>query len=356
MISNPDQSKIGILTFHDGPNYGGFMQAWHLNNAIKKLGLNVTTINYLHHKHNNSNKNIIPIRNLSSLKARIHWELKRFPFRSLGNSLCDHSFTTDAASIPWQSYHRVVVGSDVVWDFETAEFGHDPAYFGGLPEQKGAKLISYAASCGSANVTGPLPDYCSGLNHFIALGVRDQSAAQLAKSITNRDAELVVDPTWLHDDPHDDFGKKIGRKYLLVYGTPLQGEFADELIKMCRSKGWLIISAGAGGSCIDKTYRMLTPFQWVSMIQNAQATIVGGLHGTLYSIKYGKPFILVSRKNSRQKAQYVLETSGQTFRQITPENLTRNHVDLLQPDSHLPSGVPEAWRQNSLKFLSSALH
>jgi hypothetical protein len=331
------------------------MQAWHLREAIKRLGMDVTTLNYLHPAHVASNQNIMPVRDLGSLKARVHWELKRFPFRQLGNSLCDHPFTSNPASIDWQSYHRIVVGSDVVWDFETAEFGHDPAYFGALTEQRGAKFISYAASCGSANVEGPLPEYCNGLKEFIALGVRDQSAAQLAKRVTGRDAELVMDPTWLQDDPKNDFARKIGRKYILVYGTPLKGEFADALVKMCRSKGWIIISAGAGGACIDKTYRMLTPFQWVSLIKAAEATIVGGLHGTLYSIKYGKPFILVSRKNSRQKARHVLEISGQKFRQITPDKLNREHVDLLQPDSPLPTGVPEEWRRRSLGFLSTAL-
>jgi hypothetical protein len=340
MTSFTSKLKVGILTFHDGPNYGGYMQAWHLRQAIKDLGMDVTTINYLHPKHAASNQNIMPIRNVGSLKARIHWELKRFPFRGIAKSLCDHPFTSNPASIPWQSYHRIVVGSDVVWDFETDEFGHDPAYFGSIAEQEGASFMSYAASCGSANVEGPLPEYCKGLKNFVALGVRDQSTAALAKRITDRDAELVVDPTWLQDDPENDFGRNIGHKYILVYGTPLQGEFADELVKMCRSKGWIIISAGAGGACIDKTYRMLTPFQWVSLVKNAEATVVGGLHGTLYSIKYGKPFILVSRKNSRQKARYVLEVTGQIFRQITPEDLDRHHVNLLQNNSLLPTGIP----------------
>jgi hypothetical protein len=269
--------------------------------------------------------------------------------------LCDHSFTTDPAHIDWRGYHRIVVGSDVVWDFETANYGHDPAYFGALPAQQGSRLVSYAASCGPADVDGPLPDYCNGLRGFSALSVRDEGAARLVQRVTDHPPQLVVDPTWLQDDPSDDFFRKIGRNYILVYGATLEGEFARAVTAMCRSRGWAIISAAAGCAVADKTYRMLTPFQWVSLLRNAQATIIGGLHGTLYSIKYRKPFVLIADHNTRQKAHLVLEKSGQMFRQVEPERLTHSHVELLEPGSQLPAGIPEDWRASSLDFLAAAL-
>jgi hypothetical protein len=356
MIASDSKPKVGILTFHNGPNYGGFMQAWHLRTAIRNMGFAATDINYLHPCHLASNQKKIPVRDLGSLKARIHWALKQYPFRNLGNQLCDHPFTTDPQRIDWRAYHRIVVGSDVVWDFETANYGHDPAYFGALPSQRDSRFVSYAASCGPADVNGPLPDYCNALSTFEALSVRDDGAARLVRRITGNPPQIVVDPTWLQDDPQDDFFRRIGRKYILVYGATLEGGFARAVAEMCRTRGWAIISAAAGCAVADKTYRMLTPFQWVSMLSNAQATIIGGLHGTLYSIKYRKPFVLIADHNTRQKARQVLEASGQLFRQVEPGQLTRDHIELLAPDSRLPAGVPTDWRNRSLDFLANSLN
>jgi hypothetical protein len=38
--------NVGIPTFPNGPNHGEFLQAWHLRQAIRKLGHDVTVANY----------------------------------------------------------------------------------------------------------------------------------------------------------------------------------------------------------------------------------------------------------------------------------------------------------------------
>lgn len=43
--------KIGILTFHDGPNHGAFLQAFALMKFIEKQGYDVEVINYKNKQH-----------------------------------------------------------------------------------------------------------------------------------------------------------------------------------------------------------------------------------------------------------------------------------------------------------------
>jgi hypothetical protein len=346
--------KIGILTFHNGPNYGAFMQAWHLRTAIRSMGFDAQTINYLHTAHMVSNLKSVKVKDLNSLKIRIHWLMKRFPFRNIEKMLCEDPFTSNPDKVPWENYHTIVVGSDVVWDFQNPDFGHDPAYFGMLPSQKACHMVSYAASCGPAVISGDLPEFCDGLNRFHGLSVRDAASMRLVKQVTGKTAELVVDPTWLQEDPQVSWARAPKEKYVLVYGTAMRKDFAQALRQYCDKKGLKIISAAAGCAIADKTYRVLAPFQWVDLIRNASGCVIGGLHGTLYSIKYGKPFLLINNARTRQKAQEALSGSGQEFRGILPEDVKPEHIELVDPASGKPGGVPEPWRASSWEFLKSS--
>lgn len=347
--------KVGILTFHHGPNYGGFMQAWHLREAVRSIDPNASTVNYLHATHLESNRRLVRVSNLKSLKTRIHWIMKRYPFRRIDKLLCEDSFTTNPDEVPWSKYKSLVVGSDVVWDFQDPEFGYDPAYFGALPGQQQSRMIAYAASCGPADVDGELPAYVNGLNRFEAFGVRDAASMRLVKRVTGKDATLVVDPTWLQADPEITWARAPKKGYILVYATGMPEDFSRSLRNYCDKEGLSIVSAAAGSKFSDVTYRVLSPFQWVDLIRNAAACVIGGLHGTLYSIKYGKPFILINNARTWQKAREPMTGSGQEFRALFPEDVRPEHLSLLKPDSDVPAGVPETWRKTSWDFLKAAL-
>lgn len=94
------RNRIGVLTFHNGPNYGGFLQAWHMRNAIQQAGFRCDVVNYLHPDHVRANKVSIPLRNLAGLKTNIHWTLKRWPFRRIEKQLCTDPFTSTASDVP----------------------------------------------------------------------------------------------------------------------------------------------------------------------------------------------------------------------------------------------------------------
>jgi hypothetical protein len=346
---------IGILTFHNGPNYGGFMQAWHLRHAIQSLGHEVYTVNYLHPIHVRNNTQSQKIRSLGNLKAAIHWHLKRKPFRGLGDSLSQHPFTADPAQVEWNSFRGIVVGSDVIWDFESPEFGNDPAYFGALACQKDVPFAAYAASCGKANVDSPLPHFVGGLKQFTDIGVRDRTTARLVELAAGRQPELVVDPTWLGDDPSPLRSRRPKKPYVMLYAANVGPRFGPALKNWCRRKGYLLVSAAARCPWADITYRCLHPFEWVDLLRGAEATVVSGLHGTLYSIKYNKPFLLVNNEMTHQKSKLALEMTGQEFRRQERDALQPEHLDLLEPEGGMMPSIPYHWVDKSKVFLGRAL-
>lgn len=351
----PPPPRIGILTFHNGPNYGGFLQAWHLRNAIKQLGYRCDVVNYLHPTHLRANEMRLSFRSLSTLKTKIHWTLKRWPFRHIDRALCNDAFTSDPSEVPWSSFDGFVVGSDVIWDFQNPHFGHDPVYFGTTPGLSELPVMSYAASSGSANVDGELPDYCQGLKRFTSISVRGDPTVRLVERITGNRPPIVVDPTWLHPDPEASWLRRPRRPYVLVYGNVLTAESARLLKEWCTARGLLLVAAATPCASADRVYRLLHPFEWVDLFRHARATVVGSLHGAMYSIKYRKPFIVAQNGSTEKKLNSTLERCGLEFRSIPLSAIGPQCFSLLDESLHLPPHVPEDWRDESLGILKTGL-
>jgi len=333
------------------------MQAWHMVHAIRGLGFECHAVNYLHAVHQDSNKIEIPLKNLASLRTKIYWGLKKRGFRGLYDSLSKHPFTTNPDEVPWADFDCLVVGSDIVWDYEQPAFGHDPAYFGMLPQITGIPIMAYAASCGPADPEPPFPAYVSdGLRRFSAIGVRDRMTARLVENASGRTSEWVVDPTWLGPDPETGWNKAPREKYLFVYGHGVDQKLGDLLVDFCRRKGWKLVSALSPCPGADHRYHCLTPFQWTCLFKNAEATmILGTLHGTLFSIKYEKPFLLINSPAIEPKVRRILERVGQINRLFEPGTITSEDLQQLEVAGDQRPAIPGDWQHESLGFLEGSL-
>ena len=349
--------RIGVLTYHNGPNFGGFLQAWHLVHAIRALGYEAHAVNYLHATHHESNQIKIPLKNLSSVKAKIFWMLKRRGFCNIEDDLCKHPFVSDASKVPWDDFDAFVVGSDVVWDYSCENYGHDPVYFGGISGLKDKPIIAYAASCGPSDPQGPFPDYIrNGLKNFTSIGVRDEATANLVREASGLDSELVVDPTWLAPDPPSKSPLKPKGKYLFAYGGNISAQQSADLSDYCRSRNLLLISALSRCSGADKMYRTLTPFQWVELFKNAEATFISGtLHGTIYSMKYGRPFILANAPATSAKIKQILQRTSQDFRLFEPGEIAPDDLAILDSKLAKAPELPLSWINQSKLFLERSL-
>jgi hypothetical protein len=355
-MSSVEQREIGVLTFHNGPNFGGFWQAWHLVHAIRSFGYCCHAVNYLHARHHAANRVAIPVRSFSALKARAFWWLRHRAFAGMGDLLCNVPFVDHADLVPWQRYGGFVVGSDIVWDFEDENFGRDPVYFGMHPAQLGKPIMSYAASCGPANVDGAIPGYVQeGLRRFNAISVRDGATKRMVVRAVEREAILVADPTLLQDDPAFDWGGLPRKEYVLLYGGGLTARAERDLAAHCRRRGLQLVSAGTPCKSADRVCRLINPFQWAELFRHCSAAVVGTFHGTLYSIKNNKPFIVINNPRIAPKLVETLRRTGQGFRLVEGAAVTQETLELLDRAAGPLPEVPHAWRQESLDFLRDGL-
>lgn len=304
--------RVGILTFHRGPNHGGYLQVSELVSAVASLGHDVEVINYQNPRHQQAER-FRPwlYRRPSSLSHA--WKKHRV-FRKALRRLPLGPFTTHEADLDWNRYATVIVGADVVWDFESPGFGNDAVYFGSFRQRFSGRLASYAPSCGSASPAGVIPSSVrDGLAGFDKVSVRDETTAELVRTCTGREATVVVDPTWLPLRGQEAVDSNAGTKpggYLAVYCHTIDRETATEIRRYARDRGLRIVACGYRQSWADRCESSLSPEQWVDFLRGAEAVFCGTFHGALYAMRLGKRFAVLPNGRIQAKLATPMKMAG----------------------------------------------
>lgn len=280
--------KIGILTFHLGPNHGGFLQAWSLAEFLKSEGFEVEIINYKNQTLYEDEK-FKPWVYRRPFKLYHEW-VKRGVFEKLYRQLPLSEFSTDPARISWNQYGAIVVGSDVVWDYRWERLGKDPAFFGHFGEDFQGKLISYAPSVGTVKPETPIPEWVGiGLEKFSAISVRDRATGDLVEKALGTRPLQVVDPTWLDMEFFEDSSER--DPLLVVYAYSMTPEMRDETIHYARKHGLRIVAVGYFHGWADENNLRMSPLEWPALLKRARAVVAGTFHGTLYALKTQCAFV-----------------------------------------------------------------
>ncbi len=347
---------VGILTFHRGPNHGGYLQVLELCRAIEKLGHEVEIIDYQNaiHAGRETFKPWI-YRRPSSLwygasKARAFARAKKH--LNLSQRF------TKKEEIDWERYETVLVGADVVWDYSVAEFGKEDIYFGGFRENFEGRLAAFAPSCGVANAAGPFPDYVKkGLLGFDHAAVRDEATQTLYRNVTGKDCSLVLDPTWLpFGEPlekHTDVWDK-KEPYIAVYGFKIDEASARAVRSYAQERGLKIYASGYYQPWADRNFPGLTPLEWVDFLNSSEVVFAGTFHGALYAMRLGKRCAFLSNDKIAQKLATPLKIIGLEDHMLnSPEDLPR--VFDLQRDAEADQTKLESSLASSWSYLKEVI-
>jgi hypothetical protein len=300
--------RIGILTFHAGINHGAFLQAWSSCEFLRSAGFEVVVVDYQNRaqfwqEHRGLLVRYDPRNVLGNIRKiitfrRSHRLLPRTrPVRSV----------TQAASLELDA---IVVGSDIVWNYELPWLGRDPIYFGiGLEK---FRRVSYAASFGPLPPGSHLPvQLRTGLQGFHALSVRDEFSRAFLQREVGRTAELVVDPTLLIDLPQPQpLPSFVPAPYLLVYAYSLRDREVQEARAFARARGLWTVAIGYPQRWCDWCWLSADPFAWLTCFQHAEAVLTSTFHGSLFALKCGKPFVASSNNSIRDKTVGFLTLLG----------------------------------------------
>lgn len=343
---------IGILTFHLGPNHGGYLQAWSLWNFLSSEGHNVEIINYKNSTLHKDEK-FRPWVYRRPLKLYHAW-IKERVFRKAYGELVLSNFTTEKEEVEWERYDAVVVGSDVVWDFCWPRLGKDPIYFGHFGSGFNGRLISYAPSVGTMKPDDEAPDWVkSGLNRFDNISVRDEATLRLVKTVLGEDVQQVVDPTWLDFEYEEILRDE--EDILVVYAYEISADLRDEIRAYAGENGLTIVAVGYYHSWADRNDMALGPLEWPKLVGRAKAMIAGTFHGTLYAIKMRCQFVTPFHPQIHNRVSTALKISGLESRLLQQSESLREKfsrsidfskaVDVLRPNI-----------EGSKEFLRSSLN
>lgn len=316
-------SKVGIITFTDGDNYGQRLQNLAVQEIIKELGFEPYTI-----RQNKGLRKRLKIakQGLKSFlsgtwmaNCKRHIAFKRFD-RTFINYYYKSISEKNMNIFPEQNFSFFVAGSDQIW----SPYSDDVNATMFLWFTNKYKRISIVPSMACEEIPYELRDiYKEYLTAFKWLSVRENKGAQLIYELVGRKPEVLIDPTLMFNR---DFWEKYENKpiwlkesdYLLFYflGSRELCDSVDELkIKYCCPVIDLLE---------DKRYRVSGPSEFLYLIHHSKLVVTDSYHGSIFSMLYGVPFMFKERQESSLNMSSRFDTLIEKFHLTVSEDGTIN--------------------------------
>ncbi len=309
--------KIGIVTQPLYRNYGGVLQAWALQEKLRKMGHEPVTIDYL--PDNRASRFIILC---SWIKTCFLLCLgRRRPFARRGSvierpemfdrfvrknmSLTKRIFRYKSSLVRKYGFEAVITGSDQVWRPQYNQFL--PDMFLRFVNKSNVRKIAYAASFGVDNweFTDRWTLECASLaKRLDVISVREHSGIALCKEHLGVDATEMLDPTLLHTmEDYERLCADIPRakeSYLVSYVLDLTPEKQSFIETIAAQQGLPVRIFSADS---DAT---LSVEQWLAIYRDAQYVVTDSFHGTVFSLLFHKPFLSIVNEERGASRLYNL--------------------------------------------------
>lgn len=316
--------KIGIITLYRGYNYGTSLQAYALRKFVASLGHSAEIIwtkqgatlgrdircnkicriffKIFFHP-SLLKKTFLAYKN--SLSKPINDKVKKLFISFIKNELKIKALTN--RGLTQYAYDTntkaIICGSDQIWNTESANI--DPLYF--LQFAPKNKRIAYAPSFGRNYV----PSYnkkilTQYLNSIPYISVREESGAEIVRTLTGRDVPVLIDPTLLLD--WRDWIKEKKKHYIVAYFLDTPSRSAIENLKLLSNKYHYPIyifpySFPVYSELKNAEYQIIGPKDFVNIIANADCVFTDSFHGTIFSVNLEVPFWTFERNYATGKSQ-----------------------------------------------------
>lgn len=334
--------KIGIVTIYDMTNYGNRLQNYAVCKSFEKEGVYAETLvcekkvpfftGIKRRLLNELHAHTLPIYLISDL-GYIRWcKFEKFTRKHIPTRI----FYNDDLSLPKEinnEYTEFVAGSDQIWNYEfPGRFGnyeiHCKDYF--LTFADKSKRNSLSASFGITDIKEEWRQrYCTWLDSFKNLSVRENAAAELIQKLIGKNAKILIDPTmYLTADEWRGISSKPRRidfsePYLLEYFLSADSSHDNSIqiiadkMHLKRYKLWDIS---------HKDLFIAGPDEFIYLIDHATLICTDSYHATVFSILFEKPFITYERGDMNSRIDTLLQTFGLEERkccEIAGENLLK---------------------------------
>lgn len=300
--------KIGILTYHRAHNYGAVLQCYALKQYLQSLGHTTIVVDYkpsyfhyglfVWYKWLSLN----PLKLIMKIKAqRRTFAISKKRYNAFEKFIEDYLLPKYVnLNKEQKGFDAFIFGSDQIWRKNGNSF--DPIFWGEFKAANHAKLISYAASMGRASLSVAEQQQVSKwLERFSSILVREDSLKALLSPLTEKDVEVVVDPTLLL--PSQEWNRiaikpKYNRPYVLVYQVienPATLAIAKEAAKRIGADIIEIASKVINKQSDHRILYDVSPCEFLGWVSAASMVITTSFHGTAFSIIYSKPFVSIKQ-------------------------------------------------------------
>lgn len=367
--------RVAVLTFHFHYNYGGVLQAYGLEQALRRLGYEAVfpgTIPRYCRRWIGS-WGVLAIHRKGVVRALV--DLRReLPRRRAFNLFRRRHFPAAVAGPAWNeviadsAVQAAIVGSDQVWNLAWMR-GWEPYYFlGSLPADSAIRRIAYGACFGTENQrpdylerTGPL------LAKFDTIGVRNETTRRVVEDNFGIRTTRVVDPSLLHD--FRDLGgiRPFDGPYILYYGTRPEGTAwgRDIALALRRRTGLPIalivpesftLESWPDTSWADRIFGTASPADWIESIQGCSFLVTDSFHGCVFATVARRPFLTFAHGRTAERIVDMTRRYGLEAR-MAPSGAATDAVDaMLAPvDFAAVHDRLAVDREASLRFLREAL-
>lgn len=400
--------KIGILTFHSQLNYGGILQCWALQTALKKMGHDVFVLDRWWDAENSLLENgydtkrlmfwlKFVIRGAMGLGDVQHYRrVKRTKlFLSEYLNLSPYHFVDWGTFKSKEDVDVIVVGSDQVW--HCGDYCDPSPYL--LIGAPNIPAISYAASFGMPNLPEWMDTlrghedaalvYKEGLSRFHAISCREKEGVQICSEL-GFNADYVLDPTqlldqkeWLASFNVELPAHELNLRTLVCYflsedlyvALPVLNEFAirnNWRVKVFlnsdfrlpvpsshrRIKGWF---SSLRWRCSPRIKIMLSagPKEFLTTIATADYVLSDSFHALMFSVVFERNVRIISPSIRMRSNMFS------RIREISEHVRGRLVVDSVREalesfENEVRIDIDKAWfedrKQHSIKYLVHALN
>jgi len=384
--SSKSSLKIGLVSINTNSkslNLACALHTFAFSEVLNGLGYESIVVDYYQHYHNKNEDLRFPLIRLlkSNNNSKKHQEaikmwtemfyqrIERFDkfqeFVNKNYNLTKNTYTAislDQISNA-EDINCYIAVTDVIWK-NYRRLGFDKGFFLNCHAMENAYKIAYSTSRGPSKYQAKAiqEEFLDYIKNIDEISVRERDLANFISSISDINAEVVIDPTFLMDK---DYYKKLlinpNRKgYVLVYLAmsnsyelvSLAAKFAEEHnLDLIELSEFHTNKEQIGYSRHSVIYNVGVE-EWIGYIDNADYVFTNSFHGICLSVILEKQFFSGKRG---LKLDSLMETFNLEYRK-TMNAFDRNGKRIAKDiDYVLVNEIREKIVDKSMKFLKNAL-
>lgn len=368
--------RICILSMQRVPNFGSLLQCYSLKKILTEMGHEVCFLDIEYRKHDDAlmmgrKMDFSSESGRGGLIGKLH-KIDRYAINRLRIKQADlaqnrlfHHFVecTLGVADPHSSYDLCIIGSDEVFNCASnAPWGFSSQLFGNV--KNAAKVATYAASCGATTIDR-VPEAVrevirNAFKNVSAFSVRDTNTEQFVKSLTDQNVKRHLDPVVIGGFDEEiescQVTAKVPDRYCIIYSYYNRINNPSEISAIknfCKKHELEIVTVGAPQMWI-KNHLVLTPFEALAVFKGAEFVVTDTFHGTIFSAKYAKNFITITRPSNVNKLTSLI-ADLHLEKHYAKDYTKLDAVYMQQKDQNGIDAIAQSARQDTMMYLNNLI-